>query len=100
MDNLFSIKDKVIVITGAGGVLCSTMAVSLAQAGAKIAVLDLIEAAANKVAEQIKADKGIAIAIKCDVLDKRSLESAKDKVISKFGNIDVLINGAGGNKKS
>ena len=77
----------------------ATMAVALAKAGAKIAVLDLMEAAANKVAEQIKAAKGNAIAIKCNVLDKKSLESAKDKVISKFGKIDVLINGAGGNKK-
>ena len=99
MDNLFSIKDKVIVITGAGGVLCSTMAVSLAKAGAKIAVLDIVEANANKVADQIKSDKGKAIAIKCNVLDKQSLEAAKDRVISKFGQIDILINGAGGNKK-
>lgn len=99
MDNLFSIKDKVIVITGAGGVLCSTMAVSLARAGAKIAVLDIMEAAANKVADQIKSDKGKAIAIKCNVLDKQSIEDAKNKVISKFGQIDILINGAGGNKK-
>jgi NAD(P)-dependent dehydrogenase (short-subunit alcohol dehydrogenase family) len=99
MDNLFSVKDKVIVITGAGGVLCGTMAVSLAKAGAKIAVLDLNEDAANKIAEEIKANKGKAIGIKCNVLDKASLESAKDKIISKFGKIDVLINGAGGNKK-
>ncbi len=99
MDNLFSIKDKVIVITGAGGVLCSTMAVSLAKAGAKIALLDIMETAANKVANQIISDKGQAIAVKCNVLEKQSIEAAKDKVISKFGQIDILINGAGGNKK-
>ncbi|MBN1974681.1 MAG: SDR family oxidoreductase [Sedimentisphaerales bacterium] len=99
MDKLFSIKDKVIAITGAGGILCGTMAVALAKAGAKIAVLDLMEAAANKIVEQIKADKGKAIAIKCNVLDKQSLVEAKDKIVSKFGKIDVLINGAGGNKK-
>jgi NAD(P)-dependent dehydrogenase (short-subunit alcohol dehydrogenase family) len=99
MDNLFSVKDKVIVITGAGGILCGTMAVSLAKAGAKIAVLDLNEEAANKIAEEIKASKGKAVGIKCNVLDKASLESAKDKIISKFGKIEVLINGAGGNKK-
>jgi NAD(P)-dependent dehydrogenase (short-subunit alcohol dehydrogenase family) len=99
MDNLFSIKDKVIVITGAGGVLCGSMAISLAQAGAKIAVLDIMEESANKVAEKINSDKGTAIAIKCNVLDKQSLEDAKNKVISEFGQIDILINGAGGNKK-
>lgn len=99
MENLFSIKDKVIVITGAGGVLCGSMALELAKAGAKVAVLDLVEAAANKIADQIKSVKGKAIAVKCNVLDKQSLEDAKDKIIAKFGKIDVLINGAGGNKK-
>ncbi len=99
MDTLFSVENKVIVITGAGGVLCGTMAVSLAKAGAKIAVLDIMEAAAKKVADEIKTGRGKAVAIKCNVLDKQSIESAKDKVVSEFGKIDVLINGAGGNKK-
>ncbi|MEJ2649295.1 MAG: SDR family oxidoreductase [Sedimentisphaerales bacterium] len=99
MDNLFSIKDKVIVITGAGGVLCGTMADFLAQAGVKVAVLDIMETAANKVVEKIKADGGRAIAVKCNVLDKQSIESARDKFVYEFGKIDVLINGAGGNKK-
>lgn len=99
MDKLFSIKDKVIVITGAGGVLCGTMADFLAKADAKIAVLDIVEESANKVVEKIRADGGLAIAATCNVLDKQSIESAKDKVVSEFGRIDVLINGAGGNKK-
>jgi len=99
MNNLFDIKDKVIVITGAGGVLCGTMAKTLAKAGAKIAVLDLIEAAAKKVADEIKANKGQAIAVKCNVLDKKSLEAARDRIIAELGEIDILINGAGGNKK-
>jgi NAD(P)-dependent dehydrogenase (short-subunit alcohol dehydrogenase family) len=99
MTDLFDIKDKVIAITGAGGVLCGTMAKALAEAGAKIAVLDLIEAAAEKVANEIKSNKGTAIAIKCDVLDKKSLEDAKKKINAKLGQIDILINGAGGNKK-
>jgi len=80
MNNLFNIEGKVIAITGAGGVLCGTMAKALAKAGAKIAVLDLIEAAAEKVANEIKSNKGTAIAIKCDVLDKKSLEAAKKKI--------------------
>lgn len=99
MKELFDITGKVVVITGAGGVLCGTMAAALAKAGAKIAVLDLIEDAAKKVAEEIKAKKGRAIAVKCDVLDKKSLERAREKINSELGKIDILINGAGGNKK-
>ena len=99
MSDVFDLKDKVIAITGGGGVLCGTMAKALAQAGAKIAVLDLIEAAANKVADQIRSDGGRAVAVKCDVLDKKSLEAARKKSNSEFGQIDILINGAGGNKK-
>jgi len=99
MDNLFHIKDKVVVITGAGGVLCGTMAKALAKSGAKVAVLDLIEDAAKKVADEIRANKGTAIAVKCDVLDKKSLEAARDKINRELGKIEILINGAGGNKK-
>ena len=99
MSNLFNVRDKSIVITGGGGVLCSAMAVALAKAGARIAVLDLDEVAAAQVADGIKSSGGLAIAVKCDVLDKESLESAKEEVNSVYGRIDVLINGAGGNKK-
>jgi len=99
MKELFDVTDKVIVITGAGGVLCGTMARALAGAGAKIAVLDIIETAASKVADEIKSDNGQAVAIKCDVLDKKSLEAAKEKTIAELGQVDMLINGAGGNKK-
>jgi len=99
MKELFDITGKVIVITGAGGVLCGTMARALAGAGAKIAVLDIIETAASKVADEIKSHNGQAVAIKCDVLDKKSLEAAKEKTIAELGQVDILINGAGGNKK-
>jgi len=99
MSELFSVRDKSIVITGGGGVLCSAMAAALAKAGARIAVLDLDEVAAAQVADEIKSSGGLAIAVKCDVLDKASLESAKEQVNSVYGRIDVLINGAGGNKK-
>jgi NAD(P)-dependent dehydrogenase (short-subunit alcohol dehydrogenase family) len=99
MKELFSLNGKVAVITGAGGVLCGTMAKALAKAGAKIAVLDLLESAAVKVAGEIKADGGEAIAVKCDVLKKDSLEAAKKEVKAEFSKIDILINGAGGNKK-
>jgi NAD(P)-dependent dehydrogenase (short-subunit alcohol dehydrogenase family) len=99
MKELFDLTGKVAVVTGAGGVLCGTMAKAMAKAGAKVAVLDLLESAAVKVANEIKADKGKAIAVVCDVLDKKSLESAKEKINRELGKVDILINGAGGNKK-
>jgi len=99
MEDLFDLKGKTIVITGGGGVLCGAMARGLSKAGAKVAVLDLIEAAANKVVEEIKSYGGTAIAVKCNVLEKKTLETAREKIITEFGKIDILINGAGGNKK-
>jgi NAD(P)-dependent dehydrogenase (short-subunit alcohol dehydrogenase family) len=99
MNDLFNIENKVIVITGAGGVLCGTMSKFLAKAGAKVAVLDLIESAAKTVADEIKANNGKAIAVKCNVLDKKTLQDAKEKIVAELGQVDVLINGAGGNKK-
>ncbi len=99
MAELFSLKDKVIAITGAGGVLCGSMARGLAEACAKIAVLDLYEEAAKKVVSDIEAGNGQALAIKCNVLEKDTLEQAKDKIASEYGSVDILINGAGGNKK-
>ena len=88
---------KIIVLTGAGGVLCSTMAKALSEQGNKIAVLDLREGAANKVAEEIKAAGGDAIGVAANVLEKDSLEKAKQVVNNTFGKVDVLVNGAGGN---
>jgi NAD(P)-dependent dehydrogenase (short-subunit alcohol dehydrogenase family) len=99
MSDLFDLRDKTIAITGGGGVLCSAIAVALAKGGARIAVLDLDELAAAEVAEGIKSGGGLAIAVKCNVLDKKSLESAKEEINSVYGRIDILINGAGGNKK-
>jgi NAD(P)-dependent dehydrogenase (short-subunit alcohol dehydrogenase family) len=99
MKELFSLSGKVAVITGAGGVLCGTMAKALAKAEAKVGVLDLVKEAAAKIADEINADGGEAIAVKCDVLKKDSLEAAKKEVKAEFGKIDILINGAGGNKK-
>ena len=88
---------KVIVLTGAGGVLCSTLAKSLAEEGHKIAVLDLRIEAANAVAEQINADGGVAIGVAANVLEKDSLIKAKEIVNNELGACDILINGAGGN---
>ncbi len=88
---------KVIVITGAGGVLCSTLAKALAIAGHRIALLDLKIEAANRVAEEIHAAGGIATAYAANVLEKASLEKAKEEVNNQLGSCDILINGAGGN---
>lgn len=88
---------KVIVITGAGGVLCSSLAKALGKAGHKIAVLDLRIEAANKVADAINAEGGMAIGVAANVLKRESLEAAKEEVNNFLGVCDILINGAGGN---
>ncbi len=88
---------KVVVLTGAGGVLCSTLAKAMAKQGHKIAVLDLKKEAAEKVANEIIAAGGTAIGVVANVLEKESLESAKSEINSKLGSCDILINGAGGN---
>ncbi len=88
---------KTIVVTGAGGVLCSTLAKALAKEGNKVAVLDLRKEAADKVADEINADGGQAIGLAANVLEKDSLEQAKKQVNAIFGKVDILVNGAGGN---
>ncbi|WP_435416531.1 SDR family NAD(P)-dependent oxidoreductase, partial [Polaribacter aestuariivivens] len=88
---------KTIVLTGAGGVLCSTLAEALAKEGNKIAVLDLRKEAADKVADKINANGGKAIGVAANVLEKDSLEKAKKEVNGAFGKVDILVNGAGGN---
>ena len=88
---------KVIVLTGAGGVICSTLAKALAKEGNKIAVLDLRKEAAEKVADEIRENGGVAIGIEANVLIKESLIEAKKEVNKSLGLCDILINGAGGN---
>lgn len=95
---LFDISGKTAVITGGGGVLCSTMAQGLAKAGARVAVLDLNLDSANRIAKEITASGGQAAAFECNVLERESIESAAKQVIDFFGRVDILINGAGGNK--
>lgn len=89
--------NKTIVVTGAGGVLCSGFAEFLAAKGAKVALLDINEQAVNAVAERIVASGGEAKAYKCNALDKADIESVHQKILVDFGKCDVLINGAGGN---
>lgn len=91
------LSGKVAVVTGAGGVLCGMFAKTLAEAGAKVAVLDLNEDAAQGVADEITAAGGTAKAYKTNVLERNSLEEAHAKVLAELGPCDILINGAGGN---
>ncbi len=89
-----NLKDKVIVITGAAGVLCGRIAKELVRHGSKVALLDLNYEAASNLALELGDN---TIAVECNVLDKSSVIKAKETVVAKFGKCDILINGAGGN---
>ncbi len=91
------LTNKVAVVTGAGGVLCSSFAKTLARAGAKVALLDINEEAAKAFADEIVAEGGIAKAYKCNVLEKENCYAVADAVKADLGDCDILLNGAGGN---
>ncbi len=91
----FDVQGKVAVVTGGGGVLCAAMCRALAAAGAKVAVLDLRLEAAQALAFELG---GGSIGLACDVIDRASVEAAAQTVIQTCGRVDILINGAGGNK--
>jgi NAD(P)-dependent dehydrogenase (short-subunit alcohol dehydrogenase family) len=96
--NDLNLKNKVAVITGGAGVICSIMAKSLAAQGVKTVILDLNKDAAEKVAAEIEKEFKIkSFGLSSNVLDKSSLEQAKKEIHDKFGPVDILINGAGGN---
>ena len=88
---------KVVVVTGAGGVLCSVIAKAYAEQGAKVALLDLNLEAANAKAKEITDLGYVAKGYKCNVLDKASIEEAHELIVKELGTCDILINGAGGN---
>jgi NAD(P)-dependent dehydrogenase (short-subunit alcohol dehydrogenase family) len=93
-----NLKDKVAVITGGAGIICSSMAKALAAQGVKTVILDHNKPLANETASQIENEiKTASLGVFGNVLDKASLEEAKKEIHSKFGPIDILINGAGGN---
>ena len=99
--NELNLKDKVAVITGGAGIICSTFAKSLAAQGVKTVILDLNKDAADEVAIQIENEfKTSSIGVSASVLDKASLEVAKKEINERFGQIDILINGAGGNSSA
>lgn len=97
-ENLFDVHGQVAVITGGGGVLCSTIAYGLASAGASLAILDLKLDLAVKVADEINAAGGSARAYQCDVLSRENLIKTAGKIVHDYGRVDILVNGAGGNK--
>lgn len=88
---------KVVVVTGAGGVICGAMARAFAQSGAKVAALDLNEEAVKKMADELKAEGYICEGYKANVLDADNLEEVHKAVLKDLGECDILVNGAGGN---
>ncbi len=97
-DDLFDIKGRRVAITGGAGVLCGAISRGLCELGAKVAILDVRDEAGGELAEEINSSGGQAVAVHCNVLEKESIAAAADRCREEFGHIDVLINGAGGNK--
>jgi NAD(P)-dependent dehydrogenase (short-subunit alcohol dehydrogenase family) len=95
--DLFSLQDKVAVVTGATGVLGGQMARSLARSGARVAVLGRREEKARRVAAEIQRAGGEALSLPADVLDRGQLQKATDDLFERWGPVDILVNAAGGN---
>ncbi len=98
LGQLYDISGLTAVVTGGAGVLCAAMCHALAALGARVAVLDVNANATRELAAAICAHGGEAIAVTCDVLEKASIEAAAKEVVARFGRVDILINGAGGNR--
>lgn len=97
ISTLFSLNNKVAIITGGAGVLGGAMAMGLAGAGARVAILGRTASKTDRQAEMIRAEGGEAISITADVLNREQLEKAREAVLKKWGRIDILLNVAGGN---
>jgi NAD(P)-dependent dehydrogenase (short-subunit alcohol dehydrogenase family) len=97
-DALFSVSGKVVAITGAAGVIYGTIAKGLAAHGAKVALLDLLADKAEEIAAEIRSEGGEAVGLACNVLDPASISEALAGILKAFGRVDVLVNGAGGNR--
>ena len=97
MSNLFSVKDKVVLITGGYGILGKSMVHHFAAEGAKVVVLGRNAEAGEALVAEVKTKGNFALFVKCDVVNREMLDVAYNVVMSEFGRIDVLINGAGGN---
>jgi NAD(P)-dependent dehydrogenase (short-subunit alcohol dehydrogenase family) len=97
--DMFDIRDTRVAVTGAAGILLGEVSRGLAQLGAKVAILDFNLEGAQQVAGEINDAGGSAVAVHCNVLEPDSVQSACAATVDKLGGVDVLINGAGGNKK-
>ncbi len=96
LNNLYSLENKTAVAVGAGGVLAGAMAIALARAGARVAILDLNPEAANDRAEQISGECSVdTLAIAIDATDRASLETARDRILDAWGGVDILLNAPG-----
>ena len=98
--SLFNIQGLTAVITGGSGHFGRAMALALARAGAHVAILGRHLESAQSVARAIQAEGGIALPIACDVMSRPSLEQSQELILSAFGQVDILINAAGGNSPS
>lgn len=90
-------QDKVVVVTGAGGLICGAMARAFAQSGAKVAALDLNEDAVKKLAQELRDEGFVCNGYKANVLENEALEAVHRQVLADLGSCDILVNGAGGN---
>tara|TARA_R110002073_G_scaffold42688_1_gene119222 strand:- start:326 stop:1141 length:816 start_codon:yes stop_codon:yes gene_type:complete len=97
MANEFSIKGKIAVVTGGGGVLGGSIAKSMIEAGAEVIVLDIREENVNNRVKELQDMGGEAVGFVSNVLDVEEMKATRDKILDKWGRIDILINAAGGN---
>ena len=97
LNSLFSLENKVAVVTGGTGVLGSSMVKALAMAGAKVAIVGRRKEVADDLAKEIKKSGGEAIGVSADVLNAQQLNAARKTILDQFGTINILVNGAGGN---
>lgn len=97
MNTKFSLKDKVIIVTGGTGIIGKSFIKGITEAGGTVGILGRNEKVANERADEVIKNGGKAIALIADVLDEKALEQAKEKVLNAFGRIDGLVNAAGGN---
>lgn len=97
MKNLFDVTGKVVVITGGAGILGRGIATYLAEQGARLVILDRVAEAGNSLVDEIVAKGGEALFLTTDVMNKEVLEANKTEILKRYGQIDALLNAAGGN---
>ncbi|NLL47162.1 MAG: SDR family oxidoreductase [Firmicutes bacterium] len=95
---LFDLAGKTALVTGGSGVLCGEMARALGRAGANVVVMARRLQGVERVVREIRAEGGVALPLACDVLDEDGLEVAREEILKQFGGLDILVNGAGGNR--